>query len=330
MRILVIQTAFIGDVILGTAVLESLHSTYPEARIDYLVRKGNESLLSKHPFLNEVLVWDKKKRKNRNLFGMLFRIRRNRYDLVVNLHRFASSGMLTAFSGAKDTRGFDKNPWSFAFRKRFPHPFGTRENPIHEVDRNQSLIADLCGTNAHRPKLYPGDEDRMGVDASQPYVVMAPASVWFTKQWPEEKWVELVQAIGAFKRVILTGGPGDVALCDRILEKAGVSNALNLAGKLSFLQSAAWMEKADMNYVNDSAPLHIASSMNAPTAAIFCSTVPEFGFTPLSDRHFILETDRALACRPCGLHGKKSCPLGHFHCSDIDIQKLASLAVGST
>lgn len=99
-----------------------------------------------------------------------------------------------------------------------------------------------------------------------------------------------------------------------------------VAGKLSFLQSAALISKARITYANDSAPLHIASAMNAPVAAVFCSTTPEFGFGPLSDRSFILETDEKLACRPCGVHGKKECPLGHFKCSEIDIHKMAALA----
>jgi heptosyltransferase-2 len=75
------------------------------------------------------------------------------------------------------------------------------------------------------------------------------------------------------------------------------------------------MKDAAMNYANDSAPLHFASAMNAPVTAIYCSTVPSFGFTPLSDKSFIVETDQKLTCRPCGLHGRKACPLGHFNCA---------------
>jgi heptosyltransferase-2 len=88
-----------------------------------------------------------------------------------------------------------------------------------------------------------------------------------------------------------------------------------LAGKLNFLSSAALMEKAKMNYTNDSAPLHFASATDAPVTAIFCSTVPAFGFYPLSSKSFIAETDEKLPCRPCSLHGLKACPLGHFKCA---------------
>ena len=74
------------------------------------------------------------------------------------------------------------------------------------------------------------------------------------------------------------------------------------------------MQNAKMNYVNDSAPMHIASAMNAPTTAIFCSTIPAFGFGPLSDNSKIVETLEKLDCRPCGIHGYSACPKGHFKC----------------
>jgi len=74
------------------------------------------------------------------------------------------------------------------------------------------------------------------------------------------------------------------------------------------------MKSAKMNFANDSAPVHFASAMNAPITAIFCSTVPSFGYGPLSDDAHIVETQETLSCRPCGSHGKKECPQKHFKC----------------
>jgi heptosyltransferase-2 len=76
------------------------------------------------------------------------------------------------------------------------------------------------------------------------------------------------------------------------------------------------MKNAQMNYVNDSAPMHLASAVNAPVTAIFCSTIPAFGFTPLSDHSRVIETSEVLPCRPCGLHGYAKCPKGHFKCAE--------------
>ena len=117
-KILLIQTAFIGDVVLATALVEKIHASVPAVKIDFLVRKGNESLLKNNPHINEVLIWDKKNNKTKNLFGLIRQIRKNRYDKVINIQRYFSTGLLTAFSGAKETIGFDKNPLSFLFRKK--------------------------------------------------------------------------------------------------------------------------------------------------------------------------------------------------------------------
>ncbi|HNP49486.1 MAG TPA: glycosyltransferase family 9 protein, partial [Bacteroidia bacterium] len=118
---LVIQTAFTGDVILATALIEQLKNSLPDATIDVLVRKGNETLLENNPSIRNVLIWDKRKDKFKNLFRMLGRIRNEKYTDVVNLQRFASSGILTAFSGAKSKSGFDKNPFSVFFTHKIAH-----------------------------------------------------------------------------------------------------------------------------------------------------------------------------------------------------------------
>ncbi|HTI89666.1 MAG TPA: glycosyltransferase family 9 protein [Puia sp.] len=331
-KFLVIQTAFIGDVVLATALIEKLHAFFPDARIDFLVRKGNEALLAGHPWLHAVLVWDKKKGKLKNLWAMGGRIRREKYDKVLNVQRFAATGLLTAFSGAKETIGFDKNPLSRWFSKRVPHIVSVPERageeragaavapsgvsaPLHEVERNQLLIRDFTDDVSAKPRLYPttADEEKVSPFKVEKYITMSPASVWFTKQYPKEKWVEFLRVLPAEYTVYLLGGPSDKELCQQIVAESG--RGKDLSGMLSFLQSAALMKGAAMNYVNDSAPMHFASAVNAPVTAVYCSTIPGFGFGPLSDIKFIVEIKEPLDCRPCGLHGYKACPRGHFNCA---------------
>ncbi len=314
-KILVIQTAFIGDVVLATALIENLHQQLPEVRIDILVRKGNESLFESHPFLNQVLVWDKKNNKYQNWVGLLFKIRSRQYDVVLNAQRFAATGAWTAFSKAKIKIGFDKNPFSFLFTNTVVHQFS--EKGQHEIDRNHQLLSCLFETKVAMPKLYPAASDELAVINYQqtPYLCIAPASVWFTKQFSSEKWVDLINQIPFEGPIYLIGGPGDKLLCDQILQKINRKSVVNLAGRLSFLASAALQKKAVLNYVNDSAPMHFASAVNASVVAVYCSTLPNFGFGPLSDHSFIVQTNEALSCRPCGIHGKKQCPLKHFDCA---------------
>ncbi|MEY3368154.1 MAG: hypothetical protein RI973_1309 [Bacteroidota bacterium] len=322
-RILIIQTAFLGDVILATAVLEKLHARFPEARIDFLLRKGNESIFQGHPFLHEVLVWDKKVRRWAGIWQLAKQIKSNDYDLVVNLQRYFSSGLLTVLSGARMTSGFNKNPLSFRFSHCAPHRYSSGDQFIHEIERNDALISQIAGNHIFKPKIYP-PKDKLAQyeEKGNGYITISPASVWFTKQLPVDKWVEFIDRVGESTAIYLLGGKEDAGRCDKIIRESKRGNITNLAGKLSILESAAAMAGAAMNYTNDSAPLHLASALNAPVVGVFCSTVPSFGFTPLSDAAHIAETAEKLSCRPCGIHGKKSCPEGHFRCSRIDVDQL--------
>jgi heptosyltransferase-2 len=323
-KVLVIQTAFIGDAILGTALLERLHQDYPYANIDYLVRNGNQSLFNGHPFLNEVLVWDKQDAKYAELWEMLREVRSRKYDAVFNIQRYIASGFLTAFSGAKKTVGYKSNPLSFLFSKSIEHRFGKGFENVHEVDR----AIDLVATNSARtnPKLYHSTKDVEAVSEykTKPFVTIAPASVWFTKQFPIEKWVELIDQVPSEIKVYLIGAKSDAAVAAEIAGNAK-RELTDLTGKLKLLETAALMKDAVMNYANDSAPVHLASAVNAPITEVFCSTIPEFGFTPLSDNSNIIQSKEQLDCRPCGMHGKSACPKGHFKCAySIDVKDMIS------
>ncbi|MEI7727801.1 MAG: glycosyltransferase family 9 protein [Bacteroidota bacterium] len=313
-KILVIQTASIGDVILATPVLEKLHQYFPEAQIDFLVKKGIEDLFTDHPFLHEVLVWDKRTKKYSTFDKLMHRVWHTRYDLVVNLQRFFMTGLLSAFSRAGMRIGFDKNPMSFFFTHKITHKISTG---IHETKRNLSLISAITDDSDTMPRLYPSLADTALIEkfVTRNCYTISPASLWYTKQYPAEKWVELLRRIPVEARVYLLGSPADLALCEDIIKRAGHPGAISLAGKLTFLQSAALMKRARMNFTNDSAPMHLASAVNAPVTAIYCSTVPEFGFGPLADNSCIVETSEKLPCRPCGLHGFIACPEKHFRCA---------------
>lgn len=317
-KILIIQTAFIGDAILATALIESLAAEHPDWIIDCCVRQGNEGLLRNHPLLRTVWVFNKKENKYKHLLELGAQFGKEHYDEVINVQRFATTGILTLLAGGQHSTGFAKNPLSILFSRRLPHRVG---DGTHETERNHRLIEHLVQGPPSKPRLYPSAADFERVKRTRPYVTLAPTSVWFTKQWPAAKWVELIDQISGELDVILLGGPTDRDACEAI-GQASSRQVENMAGDLSFLESAALMRHATMNFVNDSAPLHMASAVNAPTTAIFCSTVPAFGFTPLADVQHVIEVEPPLECRPCGLHGHKSCPKGHFACADIPIQRV--------
>ena len=306
-----------GDVVLATPVVEKLHRVFPTAEIDFLLRKGNEGILNEHPFLNKIIVLDKQKNKFKNILKIIKQIRQNNYNLVINLHRFGSSGIITVLSKAKRTIGFNKNPFSFFYSKSVKHIIGKKASNIHEIDRNLLLTEEYVDNMCFMPRIYPSVKDYEAVESfkKNSYICLAPFSVWFTKQYPKEKWLDFIRVIPVYLSVCLIGSDNDSIECEEIIAESGKKNIYNQAGKLSLLQTAALMENSLMNFVNDSAPLHFASAMNAPVTAVFCSTVPEFGFGPLSEKSHIIQTEEQLDCRPCGLHGYKSCPENHYECA---------------
>jgi heptosyltransferase-2 len=253
--------------------------------------------------------------------------------------------LITALSGAKEKIGFDKNPLSFLFDVKVEHIVGTKEHPVHEVERNLSLVKHFTDDAPAKMRLYSSEEDfafvkremsninftthrsPLTAQSSQlaAYICVAPSSVWFTKQYPKEKWIEFLKEIPASIALYFLGASPDKNLCDAIIAALPDHSTQNLCGKLSFLQSAALMKNALMNYANDSAPLHIASAMNAPATAVFCSTVTWFGYWPLSDISYVVEKTEPLYCRPCTTHGRKECPEKHFKCA-LDISKQQLLA----
>ncbi|MCX8081634.1 MAG: glycosyltransferase family 9 protein [Bacteroidia bacterium] len=316
-KFLIIQTAFLGDVILLTSLIEKIRFFYPEGSITVLVKKGNAVVFDYHPFVHEVWEMDKNDKSISALWQWIKKIRKEKFDAVINAHRYFRTGLLTAFSGARHTAGYKENPLSFMFHHcgRFRIGDGT-----HEIERLNSLVEDFLGNEIHKPRLYPTEQDWEIVSAyvrGKEYMCFAPGSVWKTKQWPLVKWIELGKKIKE-NTICILGSNADDNLGTEIKNALDGYNkeVINLCGKLSLLQSAALMAGAKMNYVNDSAPLHIASAMNAPVTAIFCSTVPEFGFYPLSDKSEIWQVN-GLSCRPCGIHGKTECPKGHFKCAEV-------------
>ncbi len=326
-RILIIQTAFIGDVILALPVAQRLHQRYPEAEIHLLVKQGHEGLVSNHPAIARVWTWDKRAgRKYRSWWKLLRSLYSFRFDLVVNIQRFAATGLLTWLLRGRRKAAFRSNPFSFACGHRPPHrigPVGAADAP-HEVDRNLSLIAPWADTHREAPRLYPSPGDFEHVQPYTrrgPYIVVAPATLWFTKQMPRTKWAELLRQLSASYRVYLVGSAAEYELCQELAMLH--IHGENLAGQLTLLQSAALMAGAAQVFCNDSAPMHLASGVGAPTTAIYCSTVPDFGFGPLSPGSRCVSTSEPLACRPCSIHGRAACPEKHFRCGySLDVHEI--------
>ncbi|MCB0736517.1 MAG: glycosyltransferase family 9 protein [Bacteroidetes bacterium] len=317
MKVLIIQTAFLGDVILATSLVETLAKHIEKVEISILVNKKFSSALANNPNLESVFEFDKSKPKVAELRGLIKKLKKEHFTHVINCHRFASSGIIAANLKANRI-GFAKNPFSMFFHKKVEHQY---KEGLHEIDRNFQLINHLVDASTPElPKLYPSKADLESVEQflGNAFITISPGSVWKTKQYETEGWLEFIKTTTADK-VYLLGAHNEVALCNDIKNSSNDSRVEVLAGKLSLLQVSALMPHATMNYANDSAPTHIASATNSPITTVFCSTAPSFGFYPLGTKANVAQTSEQLSCKPCGIHGKKKCPEGHFLCGKFSL-----------
>lgn len=319
-KILIVQTAFIGDVILITPLIRAAKELYPDSNLDVMVVPAAAGLLKYNPRIRQVLRFDKKRRFN--LFKMLRKLRGQRYDLVISPHSSFTTHLLLGLSGIPVRIGYARGFMSSLLMTiRVPHP-----KAIHKINKNLSLLRPLTTRQfPMQTELFPSAQERDAAQAllqelgqvEKHLIAIAPGSIWETKCWPVEYYKELAASLlNEGNRLILTGGESDRTKCEDILGhcKQAVPGAavINTAGRSDLLTSAALLESAELLICNDSGALHIANAVQTRVFAFFGPTVKGIGYYPFREGDIVLETD--LDCRPCGSHGGNKCPLGHHNC----------------
>ena len=319
---LVVQTSFLGDVILTTPLLTELARRGP---VDVVVTKAAAPLLRGHPAVRDVIVFDKRG-SDRGLAGIRRMARRmSRRDdgtpRGIEAAYFAQmslrSALLPWLARVPVRVGWAASkPGRLFYTTRIPY---ARE-AHHAVRCWQLAFPDGAPevSAMPAPTLVPGGDERAAVDAllapttdGRPLVALSPGSVWGTKRWPY--FPELAALLAPLARVVVVGGPGEGELARAIVAAAPAGAVLDATGRLSLLASAELIRRARVLVTNDSSPLHMASAVGTPTVAIFGPTVPAFGFGPLAQGSVVVEHQQ-MPCRPCHHHGPERCPLGHFKC----------------
>jgi heptosyltransferase II len=334
-KVLIIQTAFIGDVILTTPLISRIRESFPQALIDFLTIPSSLNILESNPDLNQLIIFDKTGR-DKGIGGLLrtaSRLAKENYDVCLVPHRSLRSAILAWKSRAPLRIGFDRSAWKKAFTEIVPYRYNR-----HEIERNLALLSPLgLKTQISAPSVYATEEDRMVVNAqlniieSYQYkhlLAVAPGSVWPTKRWPAEKYAALCRILQDYQIItLLIGSQEDADLCRRI--GADLRNTLTLAGKLTLRQTYALLTRCSGIITNDSAPLHLGMAAGTRVFAIFGSTVPAFGFAPFGEKAYIME-NTTLMCRPCTTHGRKTCPLKTFECMEsLQAEAAADLIVSA-
>ncbi|MBN8570296.1 MAG: glycosyltransferase family 9 protein [Ignavibacteria bacterium] len=333
-RVLIIQTAFLGDAILTLPTVQVLKEKNPEWQIDFLCIPAIAILFKHNPLINNLIIYDK---RGNDSFSRIKREVKNNYDIVISPHRSARSSMLAFFSKAKKRISFDKSSLSFLYTDRVKYVTG-----IHEIQRNLSLLKPLgiSEENIVKPELYVSNEEENKINElftlerisnHDDLIAVAPGSVWFTKRYPKEKFSEVLNLLkNTNSKIFLIGGDADCELGDYLISNSDNKNIINTIGKLNVLESAELIRRCRVLLTNDSAPLHIANSVGTKVVSLFGATVPQFGFFPYGKDDVIFETE-GLVCRPCSIHGGNVCPVGTFICMhNIKEQAVYELIIPKT
>ena len=340
MRIAVWNTAFLGDSVLTLPLIRVLKAAYPDAEIDFYVRGGLASLYEGQPELARVFNCDK--RGSGKGLGAMFRqgreIRERGYDIWVSAHLSLRSSYMAWASGAKVRVGYSEAVLSLlAYTVRTSRRFG--EMP--EVERllelaralgvPQELLKDevLCWPELVLPQSAHDEADALLASLPEgPTIGLHPGSVWPTKRWTAEGFAHVARrALDAGVNVVLFAGPGENEAAADVRRLAGLespegqSRFLDLAGRTSLLSMAAVLGRLDGYVTNDSGPMHVAWAQHTPVTAMFGPTVESLGFFPRGEQSTVMQV--AEPCRPCGKHGHKVCPQGHFRCmKNIDPEEV--------
>jgi heptosyltransferase-2 len=318
-RILVIQTAFLGDAILTLPMIQKLKENNTKSDIDILAIPSTEELFLSSPKVDNVIVIDKRKKHKgfRALNKFIGELRTNNYTKIFSPHRSFRSAYITLALGVRDTYGFDNSTIKYAFKYITVYNY-----KLHEVQRNLALIGEETGDTNWKilPEISVQENQKRKVEElltenqlTNSFISIAPGSVWKTKRYPKESFVQVIQLlVKRGERVVLIGGRDDELLCNEIQSYFN-NKVVSLAGKLAVPETVRLLSKSKLLITNDSAPTHLGMCADIPVLTLYCSTVPVFGFYPYNNKSSVLSFSK-LDCKPCGIHGYQKCPLKTFDC----------------
>jgi len=312
--VLVVQTAFLGDVVLATSLFKGLRQLFPKVEVASLTLPETEPVVK--DWVDRSFLIDKRTATDADWQRLANEIKSARFDLVLTPHRSYRTGLLLKRCGIPIRIGFNRGGGAFFMTHRVQY-----DRFAYEGARNTMLLQVLAPDSAFDP-LPELPSDTAALDSARrtlvrlgltegDFVVLAPASVWTTKAWPTESYRELAQGLRDTYgiRSVIIGGPGDRDCGDAV----ALEPSLNLTGRLTPLEAAEVIRKSRLLVSGDSAPAHLATAVGACQVVIYGSTTQRYGFFPPTERARALGID--LWCRPCTDHGRKRCPQwGHLHC----------------
>ncbi|MCB9475559.1 MAG: lipopolysaccharide heptosyltransferase II [Deltaproteobacteria bacterium] len=317
-RVLIFQTAYLGDVVLTTPLIQAVHDRFPDAAIDIVVQPQWAPIVQHHRHIRQVIAYDKRGADEGlgNTIRFARELAKEKYDIVFCPHPSFRSGLILFLAGIKKRIGFDDSSGRYFYNTKVH-----RDTRRHEVLRILSLMSAVDGKTEPAPPLHIDSDPafdraalmrRCGIREGAKLAGIHPGSVWATKRWLPERFGEVAKHLAdSYDQVVIFGGPGEEELATQVAIEAGVE-LVNLAGRLALDELIVAISAMNLFVTNDSGPMHIASAFGVPVVAVFGSTVPRLGYAPWGEKSSVVEID--LSCRPCGPHGHQVCPLDHFKC----------------
>ena len=284
-RILVITLSNMGDIILTTPVVEVLLKEFPAARLDVMVGPSGGDIFRAHPRVSECIIYNKRVTLLEK-FKLFLSLRKKGYDLVVDLR----NTILPIVIGSK----YKTNPFRHHKKEEF------HKKDVH-LSRLKEIGIDISNGHFYIPieeKDKKNVENLLGEVKDKPFIVVSPGAKSHVKRWPLKNFAKLCDMIKEKigYDVVLTGDAFDRVVTQRILSRLN-SKVINLAEKTNIRELACLIKKSKLLITNDSAPMHAASAVNAPTLAFFGPT-NEKKYGPLADAKKIVMR-KNIKCTPC-------------------------------
>ena len=349
-KILLIQTAFIGDVILTTPMIAALKKHLPHVKLTVMVKPEAVSLLSNNPHLNDLIVIDKggEHKGLSGMIAMIRQIRKRKFNVILSPHQSHRTGLISMFSGALLRVGYKSAGFALlAYNKRL-----IRHPEMPEIKRLLKFLDESIAPGTEfesvKPQLFETEKskeqavDLLSMIQAKKPILLAVSSVWPTKRWTPWGFAELAgMLVKKYKtQIILIGSKGDMEISRDVMNFVNLLLPENIkdkihdrCGKTNLQGLYSLMKKSMLLVSNDSAPVHFASAANIPVVAVFGPTVASLGYAPISPNSAVAQLED-LECRPCGTHGARECPTGHFRCmksltANEVMEKVDLVVVGS-
>lgn len=316
-KILVVIFRHLGDVLLTSPIFYNLNKAYPDASIDACVYKGSQPMLDGLSFISDIITYDRNIKKLGLIkkialeIKLLNSIRKNRYDLVLNLTEGDRGAIISACSGAKYRVGYDNGKGIKGKGKVYTHHVKLCQTPRHRVEKNLDFIRriGIFPEIADRSLFFhvPNDsyqhmKDLLSKSSISPnnFILMHPASRWRFKCWPSSKvraLSKMLLSIGE-KLVFTAGGESfERDMIDEIIKELPRDKILDLSGKISLKELGALIDMSKLLICVDSVPLHIASALKAKCLCLFGPTDEKVWGPWKNDSAKILSKN--YLCRPC-------------------------------